>query len=130
MDPIFEMTLAGALLAMALITLQLVIALAPVLQIEFIVASFLDQPSVHASEEFWFQKPHRKPPDKTRAIASRGLSSHSIVKHLQTKELNHQGKRGRSAIVSKIVSKTTTKIKSKDFKFSSYLPVPVGLLLC
>ena len=54
MDPIFEITLAGALPANVLITLQLVIALVSVLQIEFIVASFCDQASLYPSEEIWF----------------------------------------------------------------------------
>ena len=83
MDSIFEMRLAGVLAAIALIILQLAITPSSVLQIEFIVSSFLDQVSVHPSEEIWFQKPHQKPPDKTRIVASRGLSSHSIAKHLQ-----------------------------------------------
>ena len=57
MDSIFEMTLAEALAAIVLITLQLAIALSLVLQIEFIVAPFLDQASLHPSEEILFQKP-------------------------------------------------------------------------
>ena len=122
MDPTFEMILAGALAAILLIMLQLVIAHSSFLQIEFIVAPFLDQASVHASKEFWFQRPHRKPPDKTRVIASRGLSSHSIAKHLQRKDLVIMANKGdRQSLV-----KATTTIKSKDFKFRFYLPVPVG----
>ena len=101
MDPIFAMTLVEVLAAIVLITLQLTIAHSSGLQVELIVVSFLDQASLHPSEEIWFRKPRRKPLDKTRVIASRGLSSHSIAKHLQRKELNHQGKQGRSAVVSK-----------------------------
>ena len=101
MDPIFAMTLAEVLAAIVLITLQLAIAHSSGLQVELIVVSFLDQASLHPSVEVWFQKPRKKPPDKTRVIASRGLSSHSIAKHLQRKELNHQGTRGRSAVISK-----------------------------
>ena len=92
MGPLFEMTLAEALAATVLIMLQLVIALSSVLQIEFIVASFLDQASLHPSEEIWFQKPRQKPLDKTRVNASRGFSTHLIAKNLQRKELNQQGK--------------------------------------
>ena len=95
------MSLAEALAAIVLITLQLTIAHSSGMQVELLVASFLDQASLHPSEEIWFQKPRQKPPDKTRVTASRGLSSHSIARHLQRKELNHQGKRGRSAVVSK-----------------------------
>ena len=101
MDPILAMTLAEVLAAIVLITLQLAIAHSLGLQVKLIVASFMEHASLHPSEEIWFQKPRRKPPDKTRVIASRGLSSNSIAKHLQRKELNHQGKRGRSAVVSK-----------------------------
>ena len=79
MDPIFAMTLAEALAAIVLITLQLTIAHPSGLQVEFIVASFLDQASLHPLEEIWSQKPRRKPPDKTRANASRGFSTHLIA---------------------------------------------------
>ena len=95
------MSFAGALAAIVLIMLQLVMSLSSDLQIEFIVATFFDKVSFHPSEDIRFQKPHRKPPNKTRVIVSRALSSHSIAKHLQRKELKHQGKRERSAVVSK-----------------------------
>ena len=92
------MILAGALVPIVLSAVKLAITLTLVLQIEFIVASFLDQASVHPSEEIWFQKPHQKPPDKTRVITSRGLISQIInCQASPKKELNHQGKRGRSA---------------------------------
>ena len=95
------MTLAEVLAAIVLITLQLAIAHSSGLQVELIVASFLDQASLHPSEEIWFQKPRRKSPDKTRVNASRDSSTHLIAKNLQRKELNHQGKRGRLAVVRK-----------------------------
>ena len=50
------MSLAEALAAIVLITLQLAVALSSVLQIEFIVASFLDQASLHPPEEIWLQR--------------------------------------------------------------------------
>ena len=78
MDPVLAMTLAEVLAAIVLITLQLAIAHFSGLQVELIVASFLDQASLHPSEEIWFQKPRRKPLDKTRVNASRGFSTHSL----------------------------------------------------
>ena len=56
MDPIFEIMFAGALPAIVLITLQLVIALTSVLQIEFIVASFCDQATLYPPEEIWLSQ--------------------------------------------------------------------------
>ena len=87
MDPIFAMILAEVIAAIVLITLQLAIAHSSGRQVKLILASFLDQASHHPSEEIWFQKPRQKPPDKTRVIATRSCSSHSIDTHLAGKEL-------------------------------------------
>ena len=79
MDPIFAMTLAEVLAAIVLIMLQLAIAHSSGPQVEMIVVSLLDQASLHPSEEIWFQKPRRKPMDKTRVNTSRGFRSLSVL---------------------------------------------------